>query len=162
MNKSTLMMAFVQDLMDSCPGASLADVDAGPTGAFVFNTDSTYTIDITMTISVGMNLPLSCFPTGTTCAAVDAAFRDGVSGDPSVQAASCAGTGPCVCTVTEVPMQLSEEGTYSVSGSTLLTTPTGQATPDSTAYCAKGPTLTFKDSMPDPTNPVTAIIGTKS
>jgi hypothetical protein len=161
MNRSTLMMAFIQNVMDSCPGASLGDVDGGPAGNFVFNTDSTYSIDFTMTVSVGVNLPVSCFP-GLTCADVDAEFRQQAASDPTVQSASCTGASTCACTLVEEPQQIAESGTYSLSGSTVLQTATGQATADALSYCVKDGVVTFRDPTPDPNNPVTAFVATKS
>jgi hypothetical protein len=155
------MSSFVAEFMDSCPGASVGDVDAAPTGGFVFNSDLTYNVNFTMTLSLGMNFPQSCFPAGTTCADLDAAFRQQVPSDPSIMSASCTGASNCACTVVEVPMQVAESGTYTVSGSSLVTTPTGQ-TADNQAYCVQGNTLTFRDAMPDPNNPATAIVATKS
>lgn len=162
LSKSVLMMTFVQSLMGVCPGAALGNTNVTTSGSFVFNTDSTYSIDITMGIAIDVNLPLSCFPTGTTCAVVDTAIMQAVAGNASIQSASCAGTNPCACTLTEVPQQIIEQGTYSRSASSLVTTPTTTgATPSKMTYCVKDKTLTMQDASPDPANPVTAFVATK-
>ena len=160
LSRSILMSTFAGELMGSCPGASVGNSDAGPSGLFVFNTDSTYSLDFTMTLSLGMNFPLSCFPAGTTCADLDAAFKQQAAGDPSITSTACAGSGTCACTIVEAPRQITESGTYSVSGSSLLTTPTGGAA-DTQGYCVKDKNMTFSDTTPDPQNPVTAIVVTK-
>src|SRR5262245_61408062 len=66
-SRSILMSTLVGELMDSCPTVSVGNVDANPTGNFMFNTDLTYNIDLTMTLSVVVNFPQSCFPAGATC-----------------------------------------------------------------------------------------------
>ena len=161
LSKSILMMALTQEVMGVCPSATVGNSSAPTTGSLVFNTDSSYSIDLAETVSLGMNLPISCFP-GATCADLNTQFMQQATGDPTVQSASCAGTNPCICTITSTPMQISEAGSYSVSGSTLTTSPTTGATPSSLSYCVKDQTLTFKDASPDPSNPVTAIVATKA
>ena len=140
-DKSVLMSAFVSGLMDSCSGASLADTTSfTPSGTLTFNSDLTYDIALTLNGSVGINVPPSCFQ-GGTCAQFGAALQDVVANDPTIQSVAC--TGNCICTFVEAPMQDAESGSYTVSGSSLLTTPTGQTTADTTGFCVKGTTTTF-------------------
>jgi len=161
MSRSILMAAFVEGLMGSCPSASLGNVDPGPSGTFVFNSDLTYSINLTMSLSVGVNFPGACLPTGATCADLSAAIQQEVAGDPTVQSAACTGASTCVCTLVQTPVQATESGTYTVSGSSLFTTSTTQTAPDELFYCVKDGTVTLKDATPDPTNPITAFVATK-
>ena len=162
LSKSILMTTLTQELMGVCPSATVGDSSAPTTGSLMFNADLSYSIALSESVSLGMNLPISCFQ-GATCADLNTSFMQQVTGDPTIQSASCTGTNPCVCTITSVPMAITEAGTYTVSGTSITTTPTTGGTGVSTlSYCVKDTTLTFKDASPDPTNPVTAIVGTKA
>jgi len=161
LSRSILMMELTQALMGVCPGATVGETHVPATGSLVFNTDLSYSIDFTMTVSLGMNLPISCFP-GQTCATLSAQFMQQATGDPNIQSSSCTGSNTCLCTITEVAMQLTEQGTYTVGTNNQVTqTPTGGAA-YANGYCVKDATLTYRDAMPDPTNPVIAIVGTKA
>ena len=141
-DKSVLMAAFSEGLMGQCPQAALGDVNFVPTGSFVFNTDGSYQIALTLNGTLGVNVPVSCL-NGGTCADLAASFASG----SSAQSATCTGTSTCNCTIIEAPDTLSESGTYSTSGNSLLTTPTGSVSPDTVDYCVKGSTLTFREPV---------------
>ena len=140
-DKSVFMEAFLGGLMGQCPGANVGAVTFTPSGSLAFNADSTYSVNFTISGTVVMNIPSSCLQ-GATCADLGAALAGEFAGDPTVQSASCSGSGTCACPIVLTPDQTSEAGTYTVSGSTLLTTPTG-GTAESLEYCVKGTTATF-------------------
>ena len=77
----------------------------------------------------------------------DADLAASFASEPSSQSATCTGTSTCNCTIIEAPDTLSESGTYSTSGNSLLTTPTGSVSPDTVDYCVKGSTLTFREPV---------------
>lgn len=139
-DKSVLMAAFVEGTMGACPQAKLTTVSYPLTGSFTFNTDSTYALSLTLSASIGVSIPSSCINVAT-CADLTGNFTS----DPDVQSATCTGTSTCTCTITQMPDSSSETGTYSVSGTNLLTTATGSATTDTIGYCVKGTTLTFRE-----------------
>ena len=149
-DKSVFMEAFVGGLMGECPAANVGAVTFTPSGSMVFNADNSYSINLGISGSIVINIPTSCIQ-GATCADLGAALAASFADDPTVQSASCSGSSTCACTVVMVPDQSSEAGTYSVSGSTLLTTPTGATVADSMEYCVKGKTVTF------PAPPMTAM-----
>src|SRR3954469_1182362 len=47
LSKSILMMTLTQQLMGSCPGATIGDSNVPASGSFVFNTDMSYSVDLT-------------------------------------------------------------------------------------------------------------------
>jgi hypothetical protein len=157
-DKSVLMQAFVSGLMGRCSGANLGSVTYTPSGSLVFNADMTYATTLGITGSLVVNVPGSCFQNGATCAGLAAAF----DGDPTIQSATCSGSSACACTLVTAPTQMSESGTYTLSGSTLLTTPTGATAADSQDYCVKGTTATFPDTaMSRMTSGLVALVAQK-
>jgi hypothetical protein len=83
-----------------------------------------------------VNWPIACI-TPATCADLQATYL----ASPNVQSATCTGTTLCTCVVTSTtPTAVSEQGTYTTSGSTMTTTPAG-GTPTSGAFCVQGDTV---------------------
>jgi len=156
-DKSVLMAAFVEGTMGACPGARLTTVNYPLSGTLTFNTDSTYAISLTLTASISISVPSSCI-NGASCADLTGNFTS----DPNVQSATCTGTSTCTCTIMQMPDSTSESGTYSISGTNLLTTATGATTTDTIGYCAKGTTLTFREpGMVSTASGLVAIVATK-
>ena len=143
-DKSVFMTAFLGGLMGQCPGANVGAVNFAPTGSMVFNADMSYSITLSIAGSISVNIPGSCL-NGATCTDLGAQLQSAFAGDPSIQSVSCTGSGTCACPIVMAPEQTYETGTYTVSGSTLMTTPTGSTTADSQQYCVKGTTVTFPE-----------------
>lgn len=164
LSQSVLMTELATGLMGAgCAGETVSDKTSVPaTGSLAFYPDLSYVIDLTLSVSLVMNVPTSCFAPAT-CADIDAVYMRSVMGNQNIQSASCTGTDTCVCTLTEVAMRVSETGTYTVSSSTkqVTQTPTNQAV-YSNAYCVRGSTLTYRDAITDPNNPVIALVATKA
>jgi hypothetical protein len=120
----------------SCPTATVTS-SATATGTTSYRADMTYTVSFTLTGSDSVVIPASCLSAGTTCDQVNQVFFRGLLPDLRCSSAS---SGGCNCSLVVPPTPIAETGTYTTSGGTLTTTPTG-ATPDSGGYCVKGDQL---------------------
>jgi hypothetical protein len=159
-DKGVVMATFVSGLMGRCSGATLADTTAfTPSGTLTFKSDMTYDMALTLNGAIGVNVPTSCFP-GATCAQFGVALQSAVAGDKSIQSVSCAGN--CVCTFVQAPESDVETGTYTISGSSLVTTEAGQTTAESVGYCVKGTTATFNQPAMTMSTGIEALVATKS
>lgn len=145
---NVLKQAFLSGSMGACTQASVS-ANLSPTGTISLNTDGTYALALTLGGTTTINIPTSCL-NGATCADLDAALQAEISTEPSIQSISCTGTSTCACVEVPAPETSNETGTYTTSGSTLTTTPTG-ASPDMASYCVKSTmqasTLTVGSSM---------------
>ena len=160
-DKSVFMTAFLSGLMGQCPGANVGSVNFAPTGSMVFGADMSYSITLSIAGSISVNVPSSCLG-GQTCADLAAQLQSAFAGDPTIQSVSCTGSTTCACPIVMSPDQTYETGTYTVSGSTLLTTPTGSTTADSQQYCVKGTTVTFPEpAMAQMQSGLVAIVAQK-
>ena len=131
------------------------------TGPFMFNADQTYAVNLTVNGTAAFNFPGSCL-SGLTCDVLSTAVQAQVAADPAspFQSASCAGSGDCTCTFVLLPETIGETGTYTVSGSSLLTTSNG--TTDTLNYCVKGSSVVFREpAMAGMTSEISAIIAQK-
>jgi hypothetical protein len=123
---------LVMDASDICAGATLATTSVTGTGTETFAADGTYHAMGTLSIGFKLTIPTSCFAPGKTCAGLTAEEQ----AQPSVTSASCATVGPsCVCQLTGGAGD--ETGTWTTSGTTLTTTPTG-GTASTDPYCVQG------------------------
>lgn len=123
---------------DFCPSGTLDAAGLTATGMASYRADMTYSATITMAGSMALVLPESCLTSGgvtLTCAQFDQAFQYqlAMNPDPSIQSASCAGSGSCRCTLQLTPQTGGGSGTYSTSGTTLIENgaPAGD-------YCVQG------------------------
>jgi hypothetical protein len=135
---------FADSLVGSaCPTQALGSVTRGAVGTFVFNADLTFSTSTVLTNETTINIPASCL-SGLTCAdltvlpqsEVDAGLR------PGVDSIACAGSSGCVCSQVSSPSQVSETGTYAITGSVLNLTATTSAT-ETFEYCIQGDTAHF-------------------
>jgi hypothetical protein len=98
----------------------------------------TYTGNLTETITVQYNIPMTCL-TGQTYAQYATALEQ----QSGTLSASCSGTTTCACTLSSQQVN-DESGTYTSSGTTLTLTSTAgtSATGD---YCVQGTSLHLVD-----------------
>jgi hypothetical protein len=128
--------------MPTCTQVSVTGVQATPSGNIALDaTNSTYSVVLSVTVSMDVNIPVSCL-NGGTCAQLNTQLQ---TTNPGVF--SCTGTSTCVCRAVEVSPS-SESGTYT-SGTSLLTTPAGTTTADHLDYCVQGTTVTFREPTGD-------------
>ncbi len=147
-------------LVADCPSSS-STVTRSATGTLTFNADSTYAfalIGITGGTEHLPNDPKTCL-SGASCAQIERSFLQDGSGVVAIglvptsgtkySSASCADDGSsCNCALVLVPRMTTETGTYTVSGSTLETTPTGGAALLSSQYCVSGTQISIAPSAP--------------
>jgi hypothetical protein len=138
-----LKQDFLQGSMGACSQATVG-ANLSAAGAFTLNADHTYAVTLTMSGTTTTNVPMSCLAAGDSCAGLSARLQAALASDSSIQSASCSGTTTCVCTEILTPSSQNESGTYSTSGSSLVTTPTGAAA-DTVQYCVKDTTITFHE-----------------
>jgi len=137
-----IVLAYQAGTMDS-HGALRSRVGAGPSapvtpGASLTFTATAYSVSLTRTSTTSINWPMACI-TPATCADLQASYL----ATANVQSATCTGTTLCTCVVTSTtPAAVSEQGTYTTSGSTITTTPSG-GTPASGGFCVQGDTGHF-------------------
>jgi hypothetical protein len=125
-------------------------------------TETSYTLAINRTVTATVHVPASCLtPFGLTCSTLNGLLQQEVggsgSGDPTI---SCSGSGSCTCIIA-APQQVAESGTYTTSGTTLTTTPSGSGAPSSTEYCVDGSTLHVIEMNEDGSGIVSDVIGKK-
>jgi len=132
--------AFVMEqlMLPYCPAATVTNFNLAQTGSAVFTTTG-YAMALTRGYSYTYNVPASCL-NGGTCADLAAELAQ----SPTLQSSSCTGSTTCVCPLVYVPIDVTESGTYTTSGSTLTTTPTA-GTAGSTSYCVEGNRVHFLD-----------------
>jgi hypothetical protein len=95
-----------------CPGATIDTSAVQVSGGFTFGADQGYSSDLVLGGTIAMTRPLSCLPSGTTCADLR---RDEV---PCVVVGDA-----CRCDA-PAPPTTAERGTWSMAGTSLTTTPT--------------------------------------
>jgi hypothetical protein len=130
---------------DMCPTASVRTSDVSVKGSMTFNADLTYTSTATLMGKAVITLPASCLtgPGGTvTCAQLNALFAL----DPSTAGVTCVGTSSCTCTGPLSDAPSNETGTYTTTAAGILTQTATGGTPEESAYCVKGTTLTDSPS----------------
>ena len=140
-------MSFLESVMGSCPTASLSGYSVSPSGTFNLAADSTYSRNMTLNITVSVNLPSSCLM-GMSCAVVNLAFQ-ALVGTDGITAASCTGTSSCTCTLSGAQTDAAT-GTYTTAGTEMTLTDAAGGT-DGGPYCVQGSTLhllTVDTTMP--------------
>jgi len=129
-------IAASQGNTNACPQASLSVIDISAIGTLVFGADLTYTMTAFSVQSTAQIItPASCV-TGGTCA--DAAQSLLASSD--FQSAACTGTTTCKCTAVQSPAVDTESGTYTLSGTTIVTRSSLAGT-GRFDYCVQGSSL---------------------
>jgi len=132
-----LNMAVLGGVMSFCSTATLSGYSVRPSGTFNIAADMTYALNLTLNLTVSINVPSSCLM-GQSCALLSTALQAQVGTD-GVTAASCSGSSSCTCTVTGVQTE-AEMGTYTTAGTEMtLTDSTGST--DGGPYCVQGSTL---------------------
>jgi hypothetical protein len=131
---------------EDCAGASGSVNSIQVSGTATFNSDGSYSLTLNQTVDETDNIPSSCLTqqgVTLTCAELQEVFS-GLSGDGGT-AGTCTTSGSgCNCNFSIANSDV-ESGTYTTSGSTLTTTPTGGTGSGATSgsYCVNGNTLTF-------------------
>jgi len=144
-DSAELNMAFLEGLMGFCTTASLSGYSIRPSGTFNLAADLTYSLNMTLNMTVGVNIPGSCLM-GQTCAALNTALQAQMTAGQSV---SCAGSGSCNCTFNIISTD-AETGTYTTAGTEMALTSAAGSTSGG-PYCVQGSTLhllTVDTSMP--------------
>jgi hypothetical protein len=131
--------AMKQFMYPNCPTATVTDVNVMQTGSMVF-TAASYAVAMSRTYAYTYTIPTSCLG-GLTCEDLAGQFERSLD----LQSSSCTGSTTCVCPIVYAPREVSESGTYSTSGNTLRTTPTGGTTANNIAYCVEGDRLHILD-----------------
>ena len=133
-------------ILMNCPTSSATGM-SGATGTLTFNGDSTYSAVLTSSGGGTDVFPKSCL-NGATCAQIQQAIMS----DPTAQdfsSITCTDDGTnCNCTFVLTPKMSNEVGTYSISGSTVTTTPTSGGTPGASVYCVNGTELALSPADP--------------
>jgi hypothetical protein len=127
------------DQSQICAGAQFDVASVSAMGTSTYNADGTYQDTGNLKLTFKLTVPNSCFSNGATCAGLNSSFQQQIQQDPSsVNSASCVPSGSsCVCTLGSPDQPVSEMGTYTTSGTSLTTTPTG-GTPSTGPYCVTG------------------------
>jgi hypothetical protein len=117
-------------------------------GTLSFTSTGTYSIAGTENGTNNVTYPQACLTSvDMTCARLETALSAGMGG----LSGSCQSNakGDCACTESIVNVPISEQGTYSTSGSSLTMIKTGGATSEgSTKYCVQGDTLMMQATSP--------------
>ncbi|MBC8132413.1 MAG: hypothetical protein H7X95_05475 [Deltaproteobacteria bacterium] len=136
-----------------CPGATSSFSNFQVQGSMNLAANMTYTSSISFSGSASVSLPNSCLmrPGVTfTCEQLNSLYGL-ILADPTspVSAASCRAAGTnCACAFTfrPTPTPTIDTGTYRTSGTTLTTTPSGEA-PSSNDYCVAGNHMNVKSKV---------------
>lgn len=120
----------------NCPSATFSE-SASVSGTLAFNTDGTYTITDMGSATGALSIPSSCLSVGgatLTCDQLQADFNgDGGTGTTATCSTTSSG---CSCQLHANQASMTENGTYTTSGSNLTLTSNGVS---STApYCVQG------------------------
>jgi hypothetical protein len=157
-DQELLTAGFAQsmaDLMASCPGARFDNFNFDPLGSVVFNSDATYSLTLGIDISFQILVPSSCIQPAT-CTDLQVELAAALTADGTYRSVICTSGSTCVCTALGGTPTATEVGTYATSGTSVaLTSADGT---DTLEYCVAGTTMTLPLPIPDPTNPLTALI----
>ena len=120
----------------SCPGETLQVTGFQASGTLTINTDMTYTTSTSTTASLQLVEPVSCLM-GGTCSQLSMSLSSSDGGTSG----SCTTSGAnCNCTGTFGGGATTEMGAYTVSGTTITTTP-ANGTSTTNSYCVQGTML---------------------
>ena len=113
------------------------------TGTFTYNSDLTYTTDITVGGFEMDTWAPACYPV-EQCAQLEALLR----GQSTVTSASCTRASSCTCRIENAPVSGTDVGTYTTTAEGLLTrTAAGLSSGAESDYCVKGKTLTMSSRI---------------
>ncbi|WP_437756426.1 hypothetical protein [Sorangium sp. So ce1389] len=115
-------------------------------GSAEFRSDGTYTATSTLTGPMKAVYPPPCLvfeDTTITCAQLDQTMQDLIAqGDAPYESATCAAAGQdCACSLILAQSTTTGAGTWSVSGSSLITESNGEAS--EVPFCVEGSSLTM-------------------
>jgi hypothetical protein len=130
--------------LDGCTQPATVSGSVHITGTASYRADLTYTTTGTLTGSESVLYPAACLSAiGVTCADLNQSVNSGGA------TGSCASSsdGGCRCNFTIPPDASDDTGTYSTSGGTLITTPSGSPPDSPGGYCVQGSRL---DMTPSP------------
>jgi hypothetical protein len=111
-------------------------------GEFALESTGSYSSVVTITSSSKGTYSTACLvQMGVTCSQLNSAFAQ----PAGVQTGTCTSSpsGDCDCSV-DFRSTSTEQGAYSMSGSTLTMTPQGSASPTVADYCVQGNTLRIR------------------
>jgi hypothetical protein len=116
----------------TCSGERVQVTGVNESGILMFNADMTYSItSMSEQATYAFTFPDSCV--GGTCSDAAAALLS--TGE--YLTVSCTGTATCSCNALQTPQTNTESGTYTLAGTTLVTTSTtGKTT--TVDYCVQG------------------------
>ena len=129
-------LTATEDLSSNCAGLS-ADISFSVSGTATYNADHSYTAMVTGGGTTSYHYPSSCIPAGATCVQLGQALM-GIGMYSSVTC-TIDSAGVCNCVAVTPSTSSNETGTYSTSGTTLTTTPSGAVS--SGPYCVHGNVL---------------------
>ncbi len=140
------MSSSPTDLELNCaqPG-TIQITEAETTGTVTLNADMTYTSIKSGRGTAMITVPAACLKQGAVqhaCSDLESDFK----GQGIYDTVKCTGSSDCTCTATFAMTDQSQSGTYSTSGSTLMTKASGNE-PEGNEYCASGTSLTTKSSL---------------
>lgn len=136
-NNAAVTMSFLEGSNGACPTATATATITNSSGTAQFKADQTYAVTAFVSSAlVTMNFPGECL-NGKTCADVQTSLR----ANPGTASATCTGTGSCQCTLQMQSDSTTETGTYAISGTSVVTTPSDGSAPGTIPYCVSGKTL---------------------
>lgn len=139
-NRALLNQEFLSGIMGYCDGATLGAIAFHPAGSMTFGSDLSYSAAVTMSSTVGLNIPSSCLA-GQPCSALTAALQAEV-GTNGITSANCVGSGSCTCTLTVQTDVENSSGTYTTSGTVLsMYATSGTTAGGSGDYCVQNKAL---------------------
>jgi hypothetical protein len=129
-----------------CTGAVGSVQTATVSGTVTYNADLTTTANTTLQWTMKFDIPQSCLG-GQTCAQLEAQFKaDLADPDSLFTAASCTGSGACVCLMTMKPDTISDPGTYRLAGNQIITRD-AMGEEETVDYCASATELKVRTVM---------------
>jgi hypothetical protein len=132
-----------------CPGGSVDNAVVNVAGTVTYGADFKYTATgVTESSSSTKTIPLSC-TSFASCAELQASMSAALSN--GTRTASCTGTTTCVCHLSVSLPPLNDAGTYTLSGTTLITN--GVDSQALHPYCVRGDRLDLLDLSASLTGP---------
>jgi hypothetical protein len=132
--------------LSGCTSPATVSASLTVTGTASFRSDLTYTTTDQISGSETIGYPAACLTVQGVTITCDQLSQSFSAGGTTSGACTAAPGGACNCNVTLAAQASGETGTYSTSGGTLTTTPTG-STSGTSGYCVQGNRL---DNTPPP------------
>ncbi|MGK3989547.1 hypothetical protein WME99_41250 [Sorangium sp. So ce136] len=144
--ETCLDTAMFAELDANC-GAEIDVSGVAFKGSAEFKSDGTYATTSTVTGPMKAVYPPPCLvfeDTTITCAQLDQTMQDLIAqGEAPYESATCAAAGQdCVCNLSLAERTTAGSGTWSVSGTSLITGSSGEA-PQEVPFCVEGSSLTM-------------------